>query len=482
MSLRARLLLSLGGLLATALVVTGTAVVGVTQANLVAQIDADLRSVTIPGRGPGGLRRLTDDPTGRRVAYLVLARDGRLITAVPSGFEGRPDPLPTLPDFPDGDPSALIGRIVQQPSTDGSVRYRMLFNGARQGRVLVLAAPMTSADAAIAALVRNLLLVGGLAVAAVVAVGWLILRRGLRPIETMASAADRIATGDLSHRAEIPQDGSEVGRLGAAFDAMLDQIQAAFEQQRSALAAKERSEMRLRQFASDASHELRTPITAVLGYADLYRAGGLEDPAALDRAMARIGTESRRMGSLVEDLLLLARLDQGRPLRRDTVDLSALVDDAVQDARSIEPSRPIAGTVHPGVRVTGDEDRLRQVFGNLVANVRVHAPPDAPMRITLAVRDGWAEVAVADGGPGIGPEHADRIFDRFYRADPGRSRDRGGSGLGLSIVSSIVTAHRGSISHEPSPGGGATFRVKLPIGAGDGDAHEASTGETASPA
>jgi two-component system, OmpR family, sensor kinase len=478
MTLRGRLLLSLGGLLAVALLITGTTVVGVTRANLVAQLDAELRSINVRGQGMGAMRRGIDDPTGRRIAYLRLGRDGGILASIPSGFDGRPDPLPTLPRFPVEGPSALVGRIVQQPSTDDSISYRMLFDNARQGRVLVLAAPMQGVDDAIAALVRNLLMVGGLAVAALVAAGWFILRRGLRPLETIAASADRIATGDLAHRAGVPHDSTEAGRLGAAFDAMLDGIQSAFQRQEAALEAKERSEERLRRFVADASHELRTPITAVRGYADLYRAGGLDEPAELERAMARIGTESRRMGALVEDLLLLARLDQGRPLRREDVDLSTLVSDALDDARAVEPGRPITGDVQPGVVVAGDEDRLRQVVGNLLANVRVHAPPTAPAEVSLAMRHGLAEVAVVDHGSGVEPSRADRIFDRFYRADPGRSRDRGGSGLGLSIVRSVVDAHGGSVAHAPTPGGGATFTVRLPL-RGTAPAHGASNSQQA---
>jgi two-component system OmpR family sensor kinase len=280
----------------------------------------------------------------------------------------------------------------------------------------------------------------------------------------MATTADTIATGDLSHRADLPRDGSEVGRLGTAFNRMLDQIEGAFGQQRAALDAKDRSERRLRQFVADASHELRTPLTAVRGYAELYRAGGLSEREALDRAMSRIETESRRMAVLVDDLLLLARLDQGRPLRRDPVDLSELVRDAVADARMVEPERPLQATVADGVLLPGDEDRLRQVVGNLFANVRVHTPPDTPVEVTLGVGAEGATVRVADHGPGIPEEHADRVFDRFFRADPGRSRDRGGSGLGLAIAASVVEAHGGSVHHEPTPGGGATFVVTLPLG------------------
>jgi two-component system OmpR family sensor kinase len=310
--------------------------------------------------------------------------------------------------------------------------------------------------------VANLVVIGGAVLLAIVAVGWVTIRRELRPLETIAETAGSIAGGNLSHRAELPNDGTEIGRLGAAFDSMLDQIQTAFDEERAALRAKEESEGRLRQFVADASHELRTPLTALRGYAELYRAGGLADAAELDRAMARIGTESRRMGSLVEDLLLLARLDQGRPLARDRVDLSAIVDDAVGDARTLGPDWPLSARVPAGVRVVGDEDRLRQVVGNLLTNVRVHTPPGTATELTLEAAAGRCRLTVADHGPGIGDDHADRIFDRFFRADPGRSRDRGGSGLGLAIVASIVAAHGGSIGHAPTPGGGATFQVELP--------------------
>jgi two-component system OmpR family sensor kinase len=244
---------------------------------------------------------------------------------------------------------------------------------------------------------------------------------------------------------------------------MLDRIESSFTAQQAALDEKARSEDRLRRFVSDASHELRTPLTAVRGYADLYRTGGLADPADLERAMDRIGTESRRMALLVDDLLLLARLDQGRPLRADRVDLSRLVRDAVTDARAVEPSRPIGGTVADGVAVIGDEDRIRQVVGNLLANVRVHTAAATPVEVALATAEGEAELRVVDHGPGIDREHGARVFDRFYRADPGRSRDRGGSGLGLSIVASITHALGGRLWHEATPGGGATFVVQLPL-------------------
>jgi two-component system, OmpR family, sensor kinase len=462
-TLRTRLLVSLGALVAIALLVAGALVVQFTRQNLVAQVDERLvEAAGRVGRGPGPGPDRGDDFTGRQFAYVLVGPAGRVIDSIACGSPGDPDPLPDLPS-PRAATTAL-NRVFETGAVDGDLRYRVVLQRFGAGSYLALGAPLDDVDASMGALVRNLVLVGGGILAAVLVVAFLLIRRAMRPLERIATTADTIARGDLSHRTDLPRDRSEVGRLGSAFDQMLDQIQAAFEDQERSLAAKERSEARLRQFVADASHELRTPLTALRGYADLYRAGGLADDEAIERAMQRIGTESRRMGGLVEDLLLLARLDQGRPLRREPVDLSQLVEDAVADARAIEPDRPIRAEVGPGFRVSGDEDRLRQVVGNLFANVRVHTPPGTAVDVALErTPDGFAILRVADHGPGIDPGNAERVFDRFFRADPGRSRDRGGSGLGLSIAASVVEAHGGKVRHVPTPGGGATFEVAIPV-------------------
>lgn len=258
-----------------------------------------------------------------------------------------------------------------------------------------------------------------------------------------------------------------MGRLGAAFNVMLDRIQQAFAAQQRSLEASEASETRLRRFVADASHELRTPLTSVRGYAELYRAGGLSEQEALDKAMDRIETESRRMGRLVEDLLLLARLDQGRALREEPVDVSVLVRDAIGDLRTLESGRTIEAIIAPGMHVLGDEDRLRQVTGNLIANVLVHTPPTTPVEVAVDASDGVVRIRLVDHGPGILVADAEHVFDRFYRADPARARERGGSGLGLAIAAAIVEAHGGTIQHVATPGGGATFIVTLPRLRGD---------------
>jgi len=468
MTLRARLLITVGALLAVALVVSGALVVGVTRANLVQQLDVDLQSSADAGlelpREGGQV-----DPTGTRFALLVFDRQGNKIREVASGLQQAPDPLPAVSSG--GVLSLPIDQIVEQPSVDGSIHYRVITLLGRLGAgpgapglpvIAVLAAPMTSVERSVGFLVQALLLVGLVVLLVSLIVGWFIIRRDLRPLQHVTDTADRISAGDLSSRVGVRDDGSEVGRLGHAFDAMLDQIQGAFESQRAALVAKERSEAQLRQFVADASHELRTPLTTVRGYSELYRAGGLADDEALEQAMARIGTESRRMSALVDDLLLLARLDQGRALRQDPVAMTELVNDAVNDARAVEPERPVRSEVEPDVVVQGDEDRLRQVIGNLFTNVRVHTPADTPIDVSLSARDGVSELRVSDHGPGIDPDHVDHIFDRFYRADTARSRDRGGAGLGLSIAASVALAHGGTIAYSETPGGGATFTLTLP--------------------
>jgi signal transduction histidine kinase len=222
------------------------------------------------------------------------------------------------------------------------------------------------------------------------------------------------------------------------------------------------NEARLRQFVADASHELRTPLTSIRGYAELWRAGGLREGGDVDDAMRRMEQEARRMGLLVDDMLLLARLDQGRPLETAPLALDRLVDDAVRDARAVEPDRPIDLVADP-VTVAGDDHRLRQIVGNLLTNVRLHTPPGTPVHVSVRVVGERARLEVADEGPGLEPEVAARVFERFYRGDPARTRASGGSGLGLSIVAAVAEAHGGRVSVETAPGAGARFVVDLPV-------------------
>jgi two-component system OmpR family sensor kinase len=270
----------------------------------------------------------------------------------------------------------------------------------------------------------------------------------------MTETAGAIAGGDLSQRVDEGTPGTEAGDLGVALNRMLGRIEEAFDQRAA-------SEARLRQFVADASHELRTPVATIRGYAELYRTGALEDGEQMDDAMRRTEAEAVRMGSLVDDLLHLARLDQGRPLEREVVDLGRVVEDTVADARAVEPDRAITTAIPAPVTVLGDRARLHQVLANLVSNARVHAP-GAPIEVTLREEGAEAVIEVRDDGPGMVQTDAARAFERFYRADTSRSRQHGGTGLGLAIVDATVRAHGGTTVIDSSPGEGTTVTVRLP--------------------
>jgi two-component system OmpR family sensor kinase len=303
----------------------------------------------------------------------------------------------------------------------------------------------------------------GVAVLLVIGVaGFAVVHRSLRPLVEVEQTAAAIAGGELDRR--IPQRDSrtEVGRLSLALNGMLSQIQRAVASSEASAEHARTSEDRMRRFITDASHELRTPLTTIRGFAELYRQGAASD---VEMLMNRIESESRRMGLLVEDLLLLARLDAQRPLERHRVDLLALASDAVHDAQSIAPKRSITMEVFDGPgtpEVLGDEARLRQVMGNLVANAVQHTPETAGIAVRVGTTEDDAILEVCDQGPGMSREDAHRVFERFYRADSSRARASGGTGLGLSIVDSLVFAHGGTVSVTTAPGEGCRFTVHLP--------------------
>lgn len=307
----------------------------------------------------------------------------------------------------------------------------------------------------------RLLVIEAVATAAVLALmvvlALVVVRVGLRPLTGVGSTARAIADGDLSRRVSPAEPDTEVGQLGLALNDMLAQIEAGF-------AVRAASEQRLRQFVADASHELRTPVTSIRGYAELHRQGAVTDPEHLARVMGRIEAEAIRMGALVNDLLLLTRLDQTPPVNHEPVDLGRVVADAVHDFGALEPDRPVEADLpaYP-VMVVGDRHQLEQVLANLTSNVRTHVPATAPVRISLWVDGDTAVLDVADSGPGMPADVATRVFERFYRADGGRSRARGGAGLGLSIVAAIIAAHRGTVAVVSEPATGTTFRISLPV-------------------
>jgi two-component system OmpR family sensor kinase len=310
--------------------------------------------------------------------------------------------------------------------------------------------------------------------------------RSFRPLARVEKTAAAIAAGDLSRRVEVENPASELGRLSSSLNAMLAHIETAF-------AARTASEARMRRFAADASHELRTPLVTIRGFSELYRHGALSTEEDVATAMGRIESEAKRMGSMVEDLLLLARLDEQRPLQQKPVDLQLIAHDAVVDTQASDRSRVISLTGLDGgpagpAPVLGDEAKLRQVVGNLVGNALRYTPEGSPIELAVGVRTsdagGRSVIEVRDHGPGISDEDAAKVFERFYRADTSRTRETGGSGLGLAIVAAIVGSHGGTVRVEKTDGGGATLVVSLPrredaLAADAGDGQEAASGSTA---
>ncbi|MEU6451920.1 HAMP domain-containing sensor histidine kinase [Streptomyces sp. NPDC048232] len=341
------------------------------------------------------------------------------------------------------------------------------------GVVLVSAAPMGDVEDTVDQLITVQVVAFGLALLALVVFGRRMLRRGLKPLSDMASTAHGIASHDLTEsaarlplRADGRDGGQEVAELRTAFNTMLEHIDAS-------LAVRAEAERRLRRFVADASHELRTPLMSVRGYADLFQYAAANEPAERERHLARLRAEAARMGVLLDDLLLLARLDADEveaPLRREDADLTELVRQAADAFRAGHPDRPL--TVRTGaavVKLPLDPQRIRQVLDNLLTNAAVHTPPGTAVSVTVSGGADAVRVSVADAGPGIPAADRERIFDRFYRVDKARSRDRGGSGLGLSVAASLVRAHGGTVEVDGEPGA-TVFTVTLPAAARDASA------------
>jgi two-component system OmpR family sensor kinase len=402
-----------------------------------------------PGRGgPGG------EPG---VFVQVRKSDGTVLCTFPAQQFGGDAALPKLSDHIDvpaastddpgrGGESAVYFTV---PTTTGDGRYRVRASTGEGGDfTLIVATSLSDVDSTLSHLRRIEFVVTIAVLAAIVLLGLWIVTLGLRPLAAIGRTADEITAGDLSHRVERAEPRTEVGRLGLALNTMLDRIEA--------------SDRRLRRFVADASHELRTPLAAVSAYAELFARGADRRPDDLARAMSGITRESDRMKELVEDLLLLARLDEGQPIEHEPVELGELAAEAVETARALDPTRPLDLQVQPAM-VLGDRARLRRVLDNLLGNVRSHTPPETPAHVRVSTVNGSAVLEVSDEGPGLPPEDFDRVFTRFYRADTSRSRESGGVGLGLSIVAAIADAHHGKVSVAPAPEGGATFRVELPL-------------------
>jgi two-component system OmpR family sensor kinase len=503
LSVRARLVLLTVLLLAAAVAINNTATLLDVRRPLVDQVDGELRvlaSLILVGLDLSAiqdaldrdeLRRpdpsTTTDPESPPVAQDLL-RDSRGLVSdfyiaflTPDGqvvLEVRPFPQDGVadPQLPRLDSAAAAARgrqpfYVSDEAGDRPEAWRAIAvprSGADGAAGTVMAAAsMEEVDATVGRVGARLGMVAALTLVVLAVAGWFAVRAGLRPLRRVEETATAIAAGDLSRRVpEVAAPNTEVGRLSAALNGMLAQIE-------TGAAARAESEARMRRFVADVSHELRTPIFGIKGFTELYRMGGLSERADVDRTMSRIESESARLTRLVEDLLLLARLDEpasdgSPPVRLAPMDLRTLAADALHDLRGLDPSRPVTLTGPDGgppstAPVLGDEAQLRRVVTNLVGNAVAHTPPGTPVRIGVGTQGTHAVLEVADEGPGLSKEQAGHVFDRFYRADRSRGRERGGGvGLGLAIVQSIVAAHRGHVDLRTELGAGATFRVVLP--------------------
>ena len=457
MSLRARLALGIATIVALSLGLLGVAVVQTTRSDLEGAIRRQVeQSLTNRVNAPPRRQQAAgpdSDPRTLATAHFAYTADDTPIVAEPAGPPSDPLSLPRLAD--DDLPSLRAGTALTVDAVDGSLRYLVVGRETDDGRLEVEAAPLTAVDDTMSSLIQRFLI--GALITLLLATGAVVfvLRHGLRPLRKVIDTADAVAAGEREQRIPTDDGPSEIRHLSLALDRML-------QQQRASLIVREESEARLRRFISDASHELQTPITSVLGWAQLQRKGAL-DAEGEAAAMARIEAEARRMSALVDDLLLLARLDEHRPLQLHPTDLAAVARDALSDARAVEPSRPLTLDAPTPVLVQGDADRLRQVLDNLLRNVRVHTPADTAATVSVTAVGGQAVLAVADHGPGIPSEHLADVFDRFWRRDPSRTRATGGAGLGLAIVARLVDAHHGTVTVANAADGGAVFTITLPL-------------------
>jgi two-component system OmpR family sensor kinase len=372
-----------------------------------------------------------------------------------------------VPDLPSvADLVARSGTPFDAGSTSGSETWRVLVTPTGNGVGWSVAAlPLADVQETVSQLVLLQAIVGIAVVLIGAGVGYVVVRRSLRPLDEMASVAHEIAEGDLSRRVPERPTSAEVEELSRTFNVMVTRIEQAFAAQLESETQARSSEERMRRFVADAGHELRTPLTSIRGYAELIEQGAAPDP---DDALARIQAEAARMGTLVDDLLQLARLDQQRPLERAAVDLADVARAAVDAARVGHPDREFALTAPAdGPWVLGDEQRLRQVVDNLLSNAVRYSPSTEPIAVRAelvgAASAPRAQLVVVDRGLGLSPDESAHVFERLYRTDEARTRVSGGSGLGLAIVQSIVTAHGGEVFVESAPGDGSTFGFRLPL-------------------
>ncbi|MEV4542820.1 sensor histidine kinase [Micromonospora echinaurantiaca] len=490
--LRVKLVTAVLALVTAALLVISVATAYFLHSYMVGRIDGQLNALLDRGIAPDRATAQTL-PTDYLLAQANRSTGtGRVVRDGSLSEEDLPSRLDDIRWYEEhADQGAFTAEAA-----DKRIRWRVMIRQVSDNEFKVVGQNLADVDVAVRQLLWIDVLVGGAVLILLASIGAGIVRTSLKPLVEIEQTAAAIAGGDLTRRVPDPEEGqdcptSELGRLSRALNAMLTQIEAAFTARaasetaaRSAEASARdaavaaqaseararRSEERMRQFVADASHELRTPLTTIRGFAELYRQGAARAPEQTADLLRRIEDEAARMGLLVEDLLLLARLDRERPLSLAPVELPVLASDAVEAARVMAPERRVELEIEPGsgpLVVYGDDGRLRQIIGNLMTNALTHTPPDASVTLRLRAEPGnLAVVEVADTGPGLAPEQAERVFERFYRVDAARTRRAGGNtgtGLGLAIVAALVSAHHGAVEVAETPGGGATFRVRLPL-------------------
>jgi two-component system, OmpR family, sensor kinase len=500
-SLRLRLLLAVGAIAIVALVVADFATYSALRSSLYNQVDQQLGQrrpgvpfnpltgayyCTNPRNGGPGASAITGGGNGPQSQQFVggggggpnvfgiyysayVSQNGTVLSGLEcpayvgtSSYRPQlPDPITGFSSQPDG--SKEVYFTTGSIAAGGPVFRVRAVKEPGTNAIAVLAQPLTDQDSTLHTLFLTELAVTAAALVLALLGGWWLVRLGLKPLEDVEATADSIAAGDLDRRVPGAEQSTEVGRLARALNVMLERIQSAFAARLASEARLKESEQHLRQFVADASHELRTPIAAVSAYAELFERGGAEHIDDLPRIVSGIRTETARMDRLVNDLLTLARLDEGVPMERASVELVALTSEAVHTATAVGPEWPVRFWAARPVEVTGDKDRLRQVVDNLLANVRAHTPEGTTTTVSVDQIGDEAEIEVRDSGPGMPQEEARHIFERFYRADPARSRTSGGSGLGLSIVWAIVAAHGGTVTATSAPGEGMAVRVRIPL-------------------
>jgi two-component system OmpR family sensor kinase len=489
-SLRTRLLIAIGVIAILALAIADVVTYSALESFLYQRIDQQLQAshVTIersvdsgqfppcygvsglgPGGIPGGGGGSAPPVNAIEVqAVEVLTPSGSVVNsqscaANVDGTNYTPQIPTTVTGFTSESNGERVTYFTAPANQSGGPAFRVRASILDNGDYLIVAQPLGDVVGTLHHLLLIELAVTGAAVLLALVGGFYLVRIGLRPLRAMERTAESIADGNLTERVPGENEATEVGRLARTLNVMLTRIESAF----SARLASERrlrdSEQRLRRFVADASHELRTPIAAISAYAELFGRGASEQKADLERLMGGIQTETTRMEHLVADLLLLARLDEGRPMEQRWVDLVSLCAEAVHTASTVGPEWPVTFEAPRPIEVMGDPTSLRQVVDNLLGNVRAHTPPGTEARVTVDGGDADATITVTDNGPGMDPDEAEHVFERFYRSDPSRSRAHGGAGLGLSIVSAIVAAHGGTVSAQARIGAGTTFTVHLPI-------------------